>query len=173
MNNNKPSLIINYNKDNSKIGVSVALFMICFFSILFFLSLSLSAYLWPLLARTIQGILLLLTAMFVMSLFYAISFTRSNKPAALINEEGIWVNYYNLIPWSNIEDVALYKSPGTPIEVVAVLPKEYTAVFKNASGSGKMAILFSKLFGYNPILIANIELDNAEIIEFAQQFMKK
>ena len=173
MNINKPSLIINYNKDNSKIAIPMVLFMICFFSLLFFLSLSLSAYLWLLLAKTIQGILLLMIALFVVSLMYAITLSKSNKPAAVINEEGVWVNYFNLIPWSNIADVTLYKSPGTPIEVVAVLPKEYRSVFKNASGSGKMAILTSKLFGYCPILIANIELDNEDVIEFAQQFLKK
>lgn len=104
---------------------------------------------------------------------YVISFNRSNKPAAIINEEGVWLNYFNLIHWNNITDVALYKSPGTPIEVVAVLPKEYTSVFKNASLSGKIAIMTSKLFGYSPILIANIEFDNDTVVEFARQFMKK
>jgi len=104
---------------------------------------------------------------------YAIGFNMSDKPAAIINEEGVWVNYYNLIPWSNIADVTVRNSPGTPIEVVVVLPKEYSSVFKNASGSGKMAIITSKLFGYSPILIANIEYDNDTVVEFAQQYMKK
>lgn len=170
---NKPSLTIHYNKDNSKAAAPVMLFMICFFSLLFFLSLSLSHFLWSLLARTIQGILLVLDALFAICLIYAITFSMNNKPAAIINEEGIWVNYFNLIPWNNIADVTLYRSPGTPIEVIAVIPKEYTSVFKNASVSGKMAVIFSKIFGYPPILIANFELDNEYIIEFAAQFKEK
>ena len=173
MNTNKPSLIVHYNKDTSKLAVPMMLFMIFLFSFFFLISLSFSSYLWPLLARTIQGIFLFIDVILIISVLHLIFFHNSDTPAAIINEEGMWVHYYNLIPWNNIADVTVRNSPGTPIEVVAVLPKEYRSLFKNATTGGKIAILIGKLFGYPSIQIANIEHDNEFVVDFAQQYMHK
>jgi hypothetical protein len=120
-----------------------------------------------------QVILALLITLFLLGFIFTLQFLKQNKPAAILNKDGIWVNYYNFISWQDIDDFDTYMYKNLPIEFISISVKDIHKLSKNASLYGKIGIFWSKIFGYPPITLAGLELENDEIITFAKQLLKK
>lgn len=175
--NPKPQLVIHYQKEYSPMFLLIMVILMLFFMSLGIMSKALIPLIGSFFTQVIKIGLFMIAGLFLQGLIFALTIYMSNKPLAIIDEHGIWVRYFNLIPWDCIEDIGTYRTPSTPIEVVSLKLSDYKTVFKNASLAGKIGLLFSRLFGYPPILIANMkldaDLDNETIIAFARQFIQR
>lgn len=137
------------------------------------------AYFWIHQAITIKFIRVLLEAivvvmgsLYALVLAYAPFLIFDKQPTLILNQNGVWTHRTKLIPWSNIKDVAVYQYMGGP-EFLGIYIHDTKSAAKQATLAGKMNIFWAKKFSYPPIHLGNLEVDNATIIQFAQQFLKK
>ena len=91
---------------------------------------------------------------------------------AIINQDGIWIKQFGIIPWPNIRSVAIYPVPGTPLEVIGIYIRDTALLSQQASIAGKLILLQSRLFNFPTISLDNIELENHVVIEFAKRFIR-
>jgi hypothetical protein len=165
----QPELVINTNKKTYKRMYYVGL-------VWFFILLCLVFYLnrshQPgYLSTVLLGLLLLCLAGTVAYLFYAAYRFNRKSPMAIINQEGIWVKQFGVIPWSNIRAIERPIINGMQIEALGIQVKDTQLLSKQASIPGKLIILESKILKCSTIVMDNIELRFDEIADFANQFM--
>lgn len=165
-------IIVPYNKENIHFVIN---FLWVIPSILLFILLKIhqsNAISSSLLLYIVQATLIFLILIFLIAYISAFHYLRSNKPLAVLGDEGIWINHYNFIAWQDIEDVNSYTIPGTPMQVVGVRVKNSNAVSKQASLAGKIGIFWARLFGYHyQITLSNMAMDNEQIIVFAKRYL--
>lgn len=106
------------------------------------------------------------------SVLYYCFFLSFKVPAAILDQNGIWVKNYNFIPWSNVEVFAPYIMFGDS-EVVGIRVKDVQDLSKKASFNGKLSILWSKISGYPHIMLSNLAVENKDVITFAHRYLKQ
>lgn len=121
----------------------------------------------------IQSILMLTIILFVIGFIYGLFNQKNNDPAAQLNHEGIRVKYFGFIAWSEIEELSEYQFQGVSVVGIGIRVHDLKSLSKQAAFSGKLGIFWSKIFGYPPIIIANIVLDNEQVITYAKRFIKE
>jgi hypothetical protein len=104
--------------------------------------------------------------LFSIGTIFGIFYIFDNRLAAILSEKGIWVKYYKFILWENITE---FDDLGWYISINVGDPK---LLSKQADLGGKVAIFWSKIFGYHHINISNITVSNEEIISFASKYIK-
>ena len=168
---NNQELTVPFNKESAKTGLAV-----CFFAILalfFFLLLSpgLKNIFGHYITLFIQSILVLGISLFLIGLISAIFLIKKVEPLARLNKDGIWVQYFGFIPWHQIDEFKEYSYKDSPIIAIGIRVKDLKALSKQASLGGKMGVFWSKIFGYPPIQLTSLAIDNEQIISFAQRFL--
>lgn len=98
--------------------------------------------------------------------------TTSRAPAAVINDDGIWVRNFGLIPWDNIRDVYAYHYKNSPLETIGIHVHNIKVLASQGSIGARCSIFCSKLLGTPPITLSNLAVSNRTIIQFAKQFMR-
>lgn len=174
MNNDK--LIIFY--ENIWVGCVTAFAMALFFQfILFFLSnisYANTSFFFFIFLFCVKSFLQLWAVFFIFTLLYTLNATF-NKPAAVLDSHGIYVNKFGLIPWSNIVSVQSYvMNFGPNIRLgIGVVIADQSAVYKQAQWDGKLELYWARKYGYYPIKILNISLDqHAAFLTFAKNYTK-
>jgi hypothetical protein len=109
----------------------------------------------------------------IVYLFYAAYRFNRKSPMAIINQEGIWVKQFGIIPWNNIRTIERPVINGMLIEALGIQVKDTQLLSKQASINGKLIIFESKIIKCPTIVMDNIELTFDEIADFANQFMNK
>lgn len=99
------------------------------------------------------------------------SFPKKEEPMAIINQDGIWMARFGLIPWKEIVEFGPYSYRGTP-EVIGIRVKDNDKISRQSSIAGKLDFFWARWIGYPPIRITGIALPNNEVINFAKQFLK-
>lgn len=125
----------------------------------------------PLIQNLIFCGLLLFFVVLSLSILYAIFFLNFEDPILILEEDGMWVKHFGFVPWWNI-DVIINYTYGTPIEILGISFKETSTIYKQASLTGKVYILFAKIFGSYHINFANLTIAHEEIISIASEYMK-
>lgn len=119
----------------------------------------------------IKPVLILFIFMLLLALIYGIYFiSKPSKLAAILNKDGIWLDRYGFIAWDNINDIFIYRIPTTPMENIGIRFHDAYSVFKQATLSGKLTIIYSKIFRY-PVTLAKLEMDNEIFVAHAKRFM--
>lgn len=98
---------------------------------------------------------------------YALYRIIRTAPMAIINQRGIWIKQFGVIPWANILDFNTFLSN----ESIGILVRDTVMLSKQATIAGKLIIFESKILRCPTIVIDNIELDSQTIISFANQFI--
>lgn len=168
---NKLELIVPLNKKNIQLMIIIAPCMIA--ALFWWLSICIkfenifNYYLISLAKLSIIGSIL----MFLIGFIFAIFLIQDNEPAAVLNEDGIRVKYFGLIAWENIDKMEPYKLIKSSVESIGIRVKN-VSLYNQATLSGKSILLWSKIFGYPPIILSNLALENFEVINFANRFIK-
>lgn len=168
-------LVITNNKvvqRNGLIIMSVAI-ALCSGAFLFTRSIKSSWLFVNALIAFFQFFLAVMIVLFILGLFFGALEFINNKPAAVINKKGMWVKHFGFIEWDNIQQVEIYKVYNTPMESVGIRVKDTQLLSRQAQFFGKMAVMWSKIFGYPPILLSNLECENRHVVCFANNFIKK
>ena len=118
----------------------------------------------------IQSILVILTTLILFSAPYT-HFFLLKTPAAILNQDGLWVPKFGFIAWENIVKVGIFPIKGTPASMLGFYIKDSAALSPQALWGTKVAINLSKRTGYPHITLSNIDMDEDRIICFAQRFM--
>jgi membrane protein YdbS with pleckstrin-like domain len=115
-----------------------------------------------------------LAIMVGVSLVNNILLLRKAAPAAIFDATGITVKDFGLIPWENIEKVALYALPFMKsFKFVGIRCKDVAAVRAQASWAGKLKLLSPKFFGdYHLTLAHTHAVSSTEIVLFAQHYQE-
>ncbi len=90
---------------------------------------------------------------------------------AILNQNGIWLARFGLIPWKEIYEFDTYSEGRTPLKIIGIWVKNNKKISKQSTIAGKMDFFWAKLMGYPPIKITGIALGNDEVISFAKQFL--
>ena len=166
----KPELIIYTNKQVYKRIALIMFIMLIFVKLIFlFIRYTIRS---QLLGTIFQGTLVILGLIICIALIYSLYRIMRNRPMAVINAQGIWIQQFGVIAWSNIQDVKTFLVAGTPTESIGIQVHDTDLLAKQANLAGKLIILESKVLHTPTIVIDNIELDNQTIIDFANQFMQ-
>lgn len=167
---NDQEIIIPLQKEGRKVGLAVCLFMIIVLLVLFYLSSGLYKFLGHYISFFIQSIIALPLLLLLIGFILGILQSKEPEDLARLTNQGIWVRYFGFIPWN---DIAIFDNfqYGTPMINIGIRVKDLKKLSKQATFSGKMAIFWSKIFGYPPIVIAHTEMDNEQLIAFARRFM--
>ncbi|MBI2774946.1 hypothetical protein HYX58_02980 [Candidatus Dependentiae bacterium] len=104
------------------------------------------------------------------SIYYFV-LTRKNEPAAVLNNDGIWIIHHGFISWENISDICMHQALGAPLPIVAVNVRDPKAISAQSSFGGKCVLFWSKLFGYPHIFLANIDIENELVISFSKRYI--
>ena len=129
-----------------------------------------SIFTWCLLCKIF---LLLIIAFLGSGFFYGLLQRRNNKPAAILNQTGIWIHNWGFVSWDNIEEIDTYFVPTVPLEIIGIRIKDLSLSRKQATFSGKIGIFWARLLDYHyQISLAGLALENYKIIAFARQFIK-
>ncbi len=167
--NQKLQLIIPFKKNMHDSIISVGIMILIFLSLYVSLSAGnpFAESLGPTIVSGIRVIIICLIGIFIAALAYNLSLSKSSTPAAILSEEGVWVRYYGLIPWHEITEFGEYIR--TPIVGIGIRVKDLDTLSKQAAFTGKCGIFWSKRFGYPPVILANLDLGNEEIMSFARE----
>jgi hypothetical protein len=113
-----------------------------------------------------------LAIMIGVSLLNNLLLLRKVAPTAIFDATGITIKDFGLIPWGNIEKVALYSLPCMKsFTFVGIRCKDVAAVRAQASWAGKIKLLKPKLFGdYHLTLAHSSSVSTTEIVLFAQHY---
>jgi hypothetical protein len=106
-------------------------------------------------------------------LFYTSYRFNRKTPMAIINEEGIWIKQFGIIPWNNIHILEKPIIHGIQIEALGIQVRDTQLLSKQASIAGHLIILESKILKCPTIVIDTIELNFDEITNFTDQFLEK
>lgn len=161
-------LIVNFDRTNSLLGIVACISLtLIFFGIRYLISNH------GLLRKIIRLILALFSALYLAGFIQAIILVTQTKPMMVIDEEGMWVDRYGLIPWKDIKDVVVYRHWNGPMEALGIWLKDLTITSRNATISGKMVIMWSRIFDYPNINLAGLDVPNQVIVDRAQYYLKK
>ena len=180
--NNRSRLIINFNK---KIIVNILFVFGVLIIILFlFLSSAVSFFIKAL-------IFLFLSLLLLTFVYYFLEFVRSFRPIASMTSNGIWLRYFNFIPWNNIESIDLSfqgfipkfseKYLGEQDKVIKIKFKNISEI-KNITFMGKISLFWPKIFKIQHVtLVPRIQdivldetfVDGCEVLKFANQYIKQ
>ena len=170
--NEKLELIVNHHGKTREMGCMVMLGMTMFFSFLLFATTLASKYVSIYILLPLQIILGFFLVLFIFALIFYFYLQRKNEPVAILNEEGIWVQHFGFIPWNEVEEVAPYINPGAPLISVGIRVKDPAKLSAQAHFFGKCGVFWSKRFGYPPIILAALDVDNDQVISFAHRFIR-
>lgn len=170
--NNKIELIVPFNESNIKDILPALPFIAVGWGIWFGASLLLKPIIGFYLSFLLQSILIIFAALILFGFIYTF-LIDPNIPAAILNEDGIWVKNYCFIPWQDIDEIAPYTFGNVPIESIGIRVKDRSKLSKKSAFAGKCGVFWSRIFGYPHIIISNITVDNDQVISFAQQFISK
>ncbi len=168
---NNQELIVPFNKESTKTGLAVCFFFVSALLYLLDMSFKLCNKFGHYITFFIQSILMINIILFALGFIYGFFQNKSPDPAARLNKDGIWIKHFGLVSWPEIDEFKEYIYPGVPISGIAIRVKNLNRIFFQASIIGKLGVFWSKVFGYPPIIIANIEIENQQIMEFAQRFL--
>ena len=102
---------------------------------------------------------------------YGLYIVKAKGPTVIIDKNGIWIKYYNFIPWNNIEECNPYIMFGTT-EGIGLRIKNIQEAIENAERSGKLGLFWAKLFKrYYQITLSNLDISNDEILHFTKQYV--
>ena len=170
--NNKQTLLISFN--NTYIRDGLCFFPFIIIALFYFLhaSFSLQILFFGLyITKVIQGLLIAFINLLILAIAYTFFFIR-NKPAAILTQNGIWVLNFGFIPWHMISKMGPYSS-GFPHQVIGIYVHDVKFLSRQASSDGKLRLFWAKIFNYPHIFLANTNISNGEILEFAQNFLHK
>jgi hypothetical protein len=167
---NVHEIIIPLQKEGMKAGLAVLSFMIVMLLGFFYMSSGLYKYLGHYITFFLQSIIILTVLLFLIGLICGILQSNEPEDLARLTHQGIWVRYFGFIPWDDIAILDKFQY-GTPLISIGIRVKDLSKLSKQASFNGKMAIFWSKVFGYPPIIIANTTIDNETIMAFAKRFI--
>ena len=170
--NNRIELIVPFNRSDMQNILPALPFFVVGWMIWFGASFLLKPVIGFYLSFLIQSILIIFAALLLFVFIYA-SRLDYNIPAAILNEEGIWVKNYCFVPWQDIDEIAPYSLGSMPIESIGIRVKDRAKLSKKSGFGGKSAVFWSRIFGYPQIIISNIAVDNDQVISFAKQFINK
>ncbi|MFZ5954183.1 MAG: hypothetical protein ACOYT8_03765 [Candidatus Dependentiae bacterium] len=136
--------------------------------LLFFFFLKSSG--WQLILKYLVGLSI---ALAIPSVIYMYKLFKSDEPAAVLSENGLWARGYGTIPWSNITEFYMPLVMGYPTETIVVELKDKTPVFAQAGFYEKINFLWAKIFRYAPVRLSYLDLPCQTIVDFAQQFLEK
>jgi hypothetical protein len=170
---NNQELIIPFDKASIKMGFKICPILIGILGVLLYLSAGLRTILGHYITFFIESILVLLIIIMIMTLIHTFILSKSNEPQARLNEKGIWIKYFGFVPWHEIDELSEYRVPGTPLATIAIYVHNLKKISKQASFNGKLKVFWSKIFGYPAIIIADMTMDNDQVISFAHRFMTK
>ncbi|MFA5074701.1 MAG: hypothetical protein WC436_01205 [Candidatus Babeliales bacterium] len=110
-------------------------------------------------------------AIFIIGTIYSIFLLLSKIPATIIDQNGIWIKYYNFIPWENIDQVSCCPIAGN-IESICIKVKNPNLAVKNSDWQGKMNFFWAKLFKREyHIFISNVDINNNDILLFIKNIL--
>ncbi len=183
--NKTAELVVHFNKEGYwKVLVIAPVMIVAMVALLLFYSQIHIAFPgWPLLTSFISYIISVVKTFFyigiafflfilLIGLLYAPFFLGCKGPAAILNQDGIWVRYHNFISWKDVEEFSLYTIARTPLESIKIQVKDVTRLSKQSNWDGKLRIFWAKLFGTPHITLSNLDTANEDIIIFAQRYLK-
>lgn len=122
----------------------------------------------------IRSGLVFILLLFLIGFIYAIYTLISNKPLAVLSQEGIWIHHYNFIPWQDIAVIDSYTMPGMPLQVIGIRFYDIKKNYAAASLSGKIAFFWAKLFDYPfHITLSNVGMDHDQLLCFVKRYSLK
>jgi len=162
-------LIIYSNKKAYKI-ICLVLFVLN--ALLSFAFVSVKNHLSAGLLCTLSQVILImlmagLTCMFIYSLYRIARIA----PMAVINQNGIWIKQFGIIPWNNIFEVTAFPAPNAPS--IGIQVRDAALLSKQASIAGKLIMFESKMLHCPTIVIDNLEVNSQTIISFANEFIQE
>lgn len=163
-------LIVPFNKEATKIGLIICSIMIGVLGYSWYMSFRLDTFFGFFISQIIRSILFFTLILFTIGVIYGLFMQKDSDPAARLSSDGIWVKHFGFIPWSEIEQFGEYAIAGTPMVAIGIRVKNLKLLSKQATLSGKSGVFWSKIFGYPPIIISNIALDNDQVIGYARRF---
>jgi len=97
---------------------------------------------------------------------------KRNEPYLIINKKGIWIQVFNLIPWSNIDRAVLLHG-GDPTNCIAIKLHNRRLAIKESDILGKIGI-FNNFITKRPydITVAGLDVSNEEIITYLNNYTK-
>lgn len=164
-------LTINYDvkqfQNAEKFPLVAAGLLALFFAVRYSAAPSLFSALFQIL---LFALIILLIVTSVSYLFLAPSMT---EPVAIASEKGMYVRNFGLIPWKEIVEIAPYRYKQCPLESLGIRVNDRKTLSKQSSFQGSCQIFWSRIFGYPPILLSNIDTPYNVIIRYSEQFLKK
>lgn len=167
---NNREIIIPVPKEDMKAALPILFLMTVIWGCSFYLSKGLYKYLGHYITFFLQSILAIIFVLFLIICIYAILQSKEPENWARFNNQGVWVRYFGFIPWADIDVLDKFQY-GTPLVNIGIRVKDLKKLSKQSSFNGKMAIFWSKIFGYPPIVIGNTQMENEQIVAFAQHCM--
>jgi hypothetical protein len=118
-----------------------------------------------------QGLLIIFIVAMSGICIYGLHRLINIDPMAIISPNGIWIKQFGTIPWNNVLAVKPYLGT-TPLssESIGIQARDITLLSKQATITGKLMILQSKISNCPTIIIDNIELKAETVVNFANQF---
>ena len=166
-------LIVPFNRKSQKLALITMPCTIAATLYLFSLSFLLHYIFNFYVVLIIQNLLIWTIAFFGITFIYTLFLRIKNKPAAILNQTGIWIHNWGFVSWDNIEKIDTYFVPTVPLEIIGIRIKDLSLSRKQATFSGKIGIFWARLLDYHyQISLAGLALENYKIIAFARQFIK-
>ena len=111
--------------------------------------------------------------MFFIGIFHTIDLIRTGTKFFIFSTDGIWIKNFGFIPWSGILELGDYpatKGKKLP-RAFGIRFKDPQAISQQSDWQGKMRIFWSKVFGYPPLLLPNLDVSYDEIINFCEPYL--
>lgn len=175
--NKTTQLTVHFDNAKASFGVKVLLIatIVMLTALFYFYRINFVFWGYPfidfILAIIIKLILFSSIGLFLFCIIYSPFLLRYKGPAAILNENGIWVKNYNFISWKNIEIIAEYPIAGE-LKVIRILVKNTADLYKQANFGGKISILLAKPFNIPQITLSNLDTENEIILVFAHRYLK-
>jgi hypothetical protein len=114
---------------------------------------------------TVMLVLVALLTFFFLVVFAMFTFqVLSKKPMAVINDKGIYIPAFGVIPWQDIDEIRPFFANSIGISV-----KSNFDLNKRASIAGKLGLFWAKLFGCPPIILDNVSVKHDIVANLVQQ----
>jgi hypothetical protein len=171
-------LIIPFDKKTFMQGMVIMPVMVIAIQFLLYMipSINVRAFSWEsfielFILLLIKSFLYFFTGVFTLTAVYAIFCIYRNKPTAILDENGIWINHFGFIPWNDIDKITLYPLDYGNINLIGIMVKDPKMISKQSDWEGKLNLFWAKIFGYYHIRISHTSA-NESILSFASQYVK-
>ncbi len=170
----KNTLIVPFDQNCTKIAESTILRLTVFFILLFLILSIINSLLSSfLLINIVRIITLIFGFLLLCGWIYSRNFLNQGT-AAILNQQGIWIQHYNLIAWNDISEINTHVIAYTPIELIGIQLKDSQKIFLQASLAGKCNLFWAKIFKrHYHIPLSNLALKNEDILNFANWIQNK